>query len=315
MQLPDDSVDDAGKTGLPADDVGVLNLDCGASMMHTPGPDDGDAAEVLCLPDSDAGNCLPDDDEADVEGEDWAAVTVPRMLDFSKDGQGASWQKCERQHDFVEIFSAPRLCPYFARMGYLARLSIDLVTGHDLAYRHNQEIVMSMMRHTRPKAAMLSPPCTVFSTLQNLNMKKMSADAWQQKWNYGLNLLEFSMELAKFFDDQGKGFVFEHPASASSWRQACVLDVLQRQNVLVARFHQCRYGLKSPGSKLPMRKNTMLMTNLPSVQKEFHGKFCKCSADHCIIEGSEAGVQLSEWAQQYPPKLCKALFKSIQSSL
>eukprot|EP00973_Karenia_brevis_P013605 1846518-Karenia_brevis.AAC.1 len=73
---------------------------------------------------------------------------------------------------------------------------------------------MHWVRQAKPLVLILSPPCTTFSRLQNLNpwTDKREREMWR-----GSRLLKFAMELAQEQINQGRYFIFEHPQAASSW--------------------------------------------------------------------------------------------------
>ena len=83
----------------------------------------------------------------------------------------------------MEIFSPPRLAPEFMKRpgDHLAQFSIDVLTGYDLSARDIQNYMLEMLQRRKPRAVMLSPPCTMFSKLQNLNRKKSDPTAWAHK--------------------------------------------------------------------------------------------------------------------------------------
>mgnify|MGYP000352447001 CR=1 FL=1 len=55
---------------------------------------------------------------------------------------------------------------------------------------------MQEIKARRPKVLMLSPPCTMFSGLMNLNWSKLERGKREQCLHQGTNHLEFSMLLA-----------------------------------------------------------------------------------------------------------------------
>ena len=88
-------------------------------------------------------------------------------------------------------------------------------------------------------------------------------------------LLRFSMLLATMQLRAGRKFVFEHPASASSWGESCVKALAGRRHVDTVIFDQCTLGLKSPVSEQPMMKTTKLLTNVPKILQTFKQFRCK----------------------------------------
>jgi hypothetical protein len=189
--------------------------------------------------------------------------------------------------DLVEIYSPPRMVPLAAKRGMRATLSVDLLTGWNLLDPDVRVALVQEIKRRRPRVLMMSPPCTWFSGLMNLNWSKIKPVVREQAFRDATLHLEFCMLLADLQETQGGGWAFEHPDSAKSWRNQKVEDARQR-GALMARFDQCMFGLVSKVDKTPMRKRTRFMTNMHDLQAVFHRKFCDSSHDHVAVQGSEA---------------------------
>ena len=92
-------------------------------------------------------------------------------------------------------------------------------------------------------------------------------------------------------------------------------SLCQQDGVLVSRFDQCRFGLRSPGSRKPIRKRTKLVHNIPALHITFGDVFCQCQEEHRRIEGSEAGVRVSSFCETYPPAMVEGLLGSIRTEI
>ena len=227
--------------------------------------------------------------------------------------------------DFVEIYSLPRLVPECVKRGLRATLSVDLATGYDLSKQSTRMLVKHEIRVRRPRALGLSSPCTMFSKLNRMwNKKKYSNEEWDARMNAAVIHLEFSMELAQEQVDGGRIFFHEHPRTASSWQQECVTHVSACDGCRHACFDQCRFGLMTPVSQVPMKKATKLLHNIGALQNIFHGKHCKCknielpsgaTGRHQRIQGSEGGYKLSRWAQAYSQDMVTSLVDGICQEL
>jgi hypothetical protein len=74
--------------------------------------------------------------------------------------------------NFAEVFSPPRLVPLMTKCdGARAWLSIDILLGWDLTNLQVQQLVLGTMRTRNVHGLMLSPPCTPYSCIQNMNPK------------------------------------------------------------------------------------------------------------------------------------------------
>eukprot|EP00969_Alexandrium_andersonii_P240400 10612941-Alexandrium_andersonii.AAC.1 len=63
----------------------------------------------------------------------------------------------------------------------------------------------------------------------------------------------------------GRAFLFEHPASATSWSLPSITEVASVEGVSKSTFDQCVFGLVSPASAdgqcKPIRKRTTFLSN------------------------------------------------------
>ena len=219
-----------------------------------------------------------------------------------------------------EIFSPPRVIPAFTAMMpptlplVIKGLSLDLMTGWNAEGMGDRQALLQWVGEQCPEVIIASPPCTMFSTMQNLN-KKVQKDLWDSRYEKGLRMLQLAMQVCQAQVNHGKGFVYEHPARASSWKVACVRDVEQSSStVQKVVFDQCQFGLRDPKGRM-LKKSTIIMTNMDAVVRKFQGK--KCSREcrlrekHACIQGTVNGVQVSAHAQVYPPAMVQALAEAM----
>ncbi len=217
----------------------------------------------------------------------------------------------------MEVFSVPRVGPKLETLG-LSVKAYDITLGLDLLTKAGQDVVWGDLCKFRPAVAILSPPCRDFSQLVRLwNHKKMSPSVVSHRMEDAETLLKFSMKIAAYQHFLNNGFIFEHPAGASSWKHDCVQSVAHRPGIKLLSFHQCRFGLQTPFSERPIKKLTHILTNMASVVCRFDKMYCCCAGReaHCKIQGSEAGVRLSTWAEKYPPKMCQELAWAVWAFL
>jgi hypothetical protein len=215
-----------------------------------------------------------------------------------------------------EVFSPSRVAPFLERHGFNGNRAFDLLTGHDLLDVGTQVQFWEQLKKEKPAVVGLSPPCTLFSSLQRCGRKNTSpaSEALRTiRYRRACQMVKFAMKVAMYQLENGKYFYFEHPWSATSWPLPCIQAVLRKPQVSLAQIDLCAYGLRSPRN-LPMKKGTGIMHNMPALQK-FLEKQCPRDHQHDRIEGSINGVACSRWAQHYPAGLCKALSSGIQDQI
>ena len=84
-------------------------------------------------------------------------------------------------------------------------------------------------------------PCTVFSSMQNINQKHHGTPEWKSKYEEGLSLLQFSVEIYRDQVARGKFFLHEHPATASSWDLQTIKELAEHPGVLTVTGDMCRW--------------------------------------------------------------------------
>ena len=119
--------------------------------------------------------------------------------------------------------------------------------------------------------------------------------------------LNFAMFLAKLQHDEGRFFVHEHPAAATSWAKPGVQELRALPGVMEIDFDQCRLGLRIDGS--PVKKTTKLLTNSEAVVARFINKRCNCTVPHKIIQGrmADGSGTVAAHCAWYPDEMCRLL--------
>ena len=131
----------------------------------------------------------------------------------------------------------------------------------DLAYK--------MIQDMNPDFVIGSPPCTPWCAWnQHLNFKKMDPAKAKAMMEEGRIHLEFVARMYRRQLANGKLFLHEQPATALSWKEKSIMELLARSDVQLVVADQCQYGLTAPskgGERLPALKPTKCMTNAPSL--------------------------------------------------
>ena len=162
------------------------------------------------------------------------------------------------------------------------------------------------MRKEQPLLVIGSPPCTPFSQLQTLNPNTPEK---AKKWEDGVAHMKFVLELYELQVREGRAFLHEHPANATSWQLAEVKNMAKKQGVLVIESDQCMFGLKTWGDNrskmVPAKKPTKFMTNSRALGNELQRK-CDAKHEHQPLVDGRASM-----AARYPEGLCKAICRGI----
>jgi site-specific DNA-cytosine methylase len=137
-------------------------------------------------------------------------------------------------YDTAEIFSPARTSRRANERGLRGGFSLDLnfvdkVTGRkwDLSNPADQEKCKRLIARTKPRVLTVSPPCTLFSLLQNLSGGVKDMEAMKK----AIEMINFGVEMCLLQLKANRHFVFEHPASATSWKLTS-LAALSRKTAL-----------------------------------------------------------------------------------
>ena len=254
---------------------------------------------------NDNGGSVPNvtsfDDVISLTSRNSSAMSVTSSMVFTSEN-GTVCDEC----DVAEIFSPPRLSPRADLWGLRGGFSHDLTTGYDLLTTLGRSQSWHELQSSKPGVLIVSPPCTWYSAIQNLNMHRYSADVREARSRDAGQLLGYALRCCKEQLLCGRGFVFEHPWKASSWKLPAVTEFLCLDGVATIDFDQCATGLQGPNGQ-PIEKRTRLMTNMPQIVEVFSKLQCKCKVKHLNIEGACLGVRLGPYCQVYTPALCDQL--------
>ena len=229
--------------------------------------------------------------------------------------------------DISEVFSQPRVVQEAALRNYDGvRLkpgwSLDLTrddpeTGEpwDLTKKAVRKRVKELVIKTKPFMVIGSPPCTIFSALQNLSKKKRKDGEFERLLEVGKKHMRFCLELYEIQRQAGRYFLHEHPESASSWRMDEVVEMLTKPGVDMATCDMCAYGMKirdAEGVALA-RKRTRIMCNSPEVLKRLAKKCTNEDKDSTVPRHRHAETLNggAKRCQVYPKAFCQAICAGV----
>ena len=94
----------------------------------------------------------------------------------------------------------------------------------------------------------------------------LDSEAYREKVAGGIRHLAFCMKVYAWQHAEGRLFLHEHPHGAWSWKEPCVVDVLELEGVMAVVGDQCMFGQMVEGQFA--RKRTRWMTNCLAIAKE-----------------------------------------------
>ena len=215
----------------------------------------------------------------------------------------------------AEICNPNRFGRHADVFGLRSGQAFDLELGWNLLDRKQQSYVRSYILTEKPGLVILSPPCTKFSMLQNLSYPKWCKDPAKfekhlMELRQAKELLRFCAEICELRRQFGSTFVFEHPWSASSWDEKCLRQLINQQDVYLARTDQCQFDLQTEQGEF-MRKRSGFLTNSIEIAEALN-QSCQKDHQHCHVMGRAIGSRWnrSRLAQKYPYPLVAAILNA-----
>jgi len=214
-------------------------------------------------------------------------------------------------YDVVEIFSPPRVCERARKKGLEGGYSLDIlsddpITGRrwDLTKDSDLGAFRKMRKESRARLLIASPPCRLFSSLQNLRKTAIPQDEWAE----AVRMLRVGIEACRNQHKDGDFFMFEHPRGSKALNDPMVQELMAMEGVYTITLDQCQYGLVSTDAlgTAPALKPTVIITNMRSAV-EILGRRCRGGHRHVHLVSGRAGP-----CAHYPPALVDAMLKCLE---
>ena len=141
------------------------------------------------------------------------------------------------QVDVAELYSTPGVTRTARRMGLVPGEAMDLITGWDFTLARHREAARSYVETHKPKLVIGSPECRMFSSLQNLNRRHWSED--KEQMVEAKRHIEFVVSIYKKQLEEGRYFLHEHPAGATSWDLDAIKKLQHETSVHLSIADQC----------------------------------------------------------------------------
>ena len=169
-----------------------------------------------------------------------------------------------------------------------------------------------LVETTCPEWLILSPPCTMFCLMSvNVNHPKMDPAKLLKLKKLARQHLHFALSLARLQMKAGRHFLFEQPATATSWKDPGMVSMAKEPRVDVVVGHQCQYGCvttNKEGFECPALKPTKWMSNSPAMLARLDKK-CPKNHKHAALFGKRLAQ-----AAFYPEDLVLAILRGIRDT-
>ncbi len=212
--------------------------------------------------------------------------------------------------DVAEAYSPPRLTDMAEKLGYKKGFALDLTEkdeggrAWDLSVKEIQDDAIRRLDEEAPWLLMVSPPCTMFSTLQGFSIPRQEQDVVQTKLEDAIKHIAFAVLLCLRQARAGRKFALEHPVGASSWHTALVNKLYFVEDGGRVNFDFCMAGMQLDG--VPAKKRTGVVTNSVALQDALKEMQCSGEHEHADLTGGKARA-----CQVYPEKFCKLVCETV----
>ena len=183
--------------------------------------------------------------------------------------------KAAGANDISEAYFPPRITKMARTMGLHAGWALDLVETDpddnkpwDFFQKDKRDKALRKVKEDKPFMLIVSPMCGPFSALQSLlNYPKLKRADVKERLTDAMIQVRFCLEMCFEQHVNGRLFIFEHPAEASSWGMKVMQQMRALDGVRVVKFDFCMLGVKTTdddGTAAAARKSAKRPSNQPS---------------------------------------------------
>ena len=155
-------------------------------------------------------------------------------------------------------------------MGLTPGWSLDMSSPDEedkywnMSNKEDQERAMKKLNDDKLTMLIASPPCGPFSKCMHVDYSKMSREEIWKKLKPAIEHLTFAVKMCRVQLEEGRLFMFEHPAGAMPWSNKVTTDLLGSKGVKRVEFDLCAQRMESKnsqGREGTERKRTAVLTN------------------------------------------------------
>ena len=175
--------------------------------------------------------------------------------------------------------------------------------------QHSKTSPRRLVREHRPALVLLSPPCTPFSPTRRLTDFKRDPDVVDQELREGERHVDFSVSVALIQINAGRGFLFEHPRGAKSWKMRSLQKLKAHPQVYTVSLDMCQFELQNSKGDTVL-KPTLLLTNIETLATAL-ARRCDKQHKHVPLEGG----QNTKLSAIYTDAFVDAILKGLRQHL
>ena len=179
----------------------------------------------------------------------------------------------------------------------------------DFSLKERRDEAERRLDEEQPMLVVGSPACTAFSVLVACNASRRDPQVVHRERVAALVHLQWCCRLYLKQLERGAYFLHEHPSGASSWDEACVLEVMAKASVRRVIADQCQLGQRTDSGD-PIKKPTGFMSNSPELLEVLN---VRCFGKHGLCSRPRGGVHVpcqgmvARRAAIFQDELCEAI--------
>ena len=174
-----------------------------------------------------------------------------------------------------------------------------LQLGQQLLCPRQRKSCLGHIRKQQYVLVLVTPPCEMFSMLQYLGLgnSKETCEAdpiFQEKFCQARILLNFAALICHTQASLGGSFLFDQPWKARSWKEPCIIRLMNHQKHILVRTDQRMFGQSDSNDSL-IRKRIGFLTNNQWTANALKTT-CQKQHSHQPCVGSTHGIRRSTQA-------------------
>ena len=170
-----------------------------------------------------------------------------------------------RKNLVSEVFNPNRFRKESLKQKFDHGRAFDITLGTNLLKCHDRNDVRHYVKTNKPGLVVVSPPCTLYSALQNLNQKHLDSPEKIQEYLKRVTeaqvLMRFAIEICRLVASYGGTFLFEQPQTSRAWKEPFVEKLTKELQNFVVTCDQCMFDLRSAEGLLHKKPTSWLTNN------------------------------------------------------
>ena len=170
-----------------------------------------------------------------------------------------------RKNLVSEVFNPNRFQKESIKQKFDHGRAFDITLGTNLLKSQDRNGVRHYVGTNKPGLVVVSPPCTLYSALQNLNQKHLDSPEKIQEYLKRMTeaqvLMRFATEICRLVASYGGTFLFEQPQTSRAWKEPFVEKLTKELQNFVVTCDQCMFDLRSAEGFLHKKPTSWLTNN------------------------------------------------------